>query len=104
MKSILVIQDGGRPNGNTVQLVDAFINGVRYAGHKVEIVSLLRTEVKGCVGCNACRYGKPCIQKEALFIERFYCIAEEGKNPPLGRYEKYPLLGNLGLSRAIMGS
>lgn len=23
------------------------------------------------------------------FIERFYCIAEEDKNPPLGRYERY---------------
>lgn len=25
------------------------------------------------------------------FIERFYCIAEEDLNPPLGRYEKYPV-------------
>ena len=25
------------------------------------------------------------------FIERFYCIAEEDKAPPLGRYEKYPV-------------
>ena len=25
------------------------------------------------------------------FIERFYCIAEEDPNPPLGRYEKYPI-------------
>jgi len=25
------------------------------------------------------------------FIERFYCIAEEDPNPPLGRYEKYPV-------------
>lgn len=23
------------------------------------------------------------------FIERFYCIAEEDPNPPLGRYERY---------------
>ena len=28
-------------------------------------------------------------QLKAL-IERFYCIAEEDPNPPLGRYEKYP--------------
>jgi hypothetical protein len=28
--------------------------------------------------------------KLKAFIERFYCIAEEDKNPPLGRYEKYP--------------
>ena len=71
--------------------------------------------------CNACRYGKPCVQKDSFndivpkikaadcivfasplyfwtvssrikaFIERFYCIAEEDSNPPLGRYERYPV-------------
>lgn len=29
--------------------------------------------------------------KIKAFIERFYCIAEEDPNPPLGRYEKYPI-------------
>ena len=29
--------------------------------------------------------------KLKAFIERFYCIAEEDANPPLGRYEKYPV-------------
>lgn len=73
------------------------------------------------MGCNACQYGKPCIQKDGFselvpkvkaadlivfaslllfrtisaklkaFIERFYCITEEDENPPLGRYEKYPV-------------
>ncbi|MDE7230782.1 MAG: flavodoxin family protein [Oscillospiraceae bacterium] len=120
MKKILIIQGGGRPNGNTARLVDAFSKGAEDAGHKVEIISLARNEVKGCLGCNACRYGKPCVQKDCFndivpkimeadllvlasplyfwtissrlkaFIERFYCIAEEDENPPLGRYEKYP--------------
>lgn len=121
MKKILVIQGGGRPKGNTAQLVDSFIKGVEEAGHSVERISLLKNEVKGCLGCNACRYGKPCIQKDAFndmipqiessdciafasplyfwtissrikaFIERFYCIAKEDPNPPLGRYESYPV-------------
>lgn len=121
MKKILVIQGGGRPNGNTAQLVDSFIKGAEDAGHSVDKISLLKNEVKGCLGCNACRYGKPCVQKDAFndmipkiksadcivfasplyfwtissrikaFIERFYCIAEEDPNPPLGRYEKYPV-------------
>lgn len=120
MKKILIIQGGGRPNGNTDQLVKAFARGAVEAGHEVEIVSLLKNEIKGCLGCNACRYGKPCVQRDSFnelvpklkaadllvfasplyfwtvssrikaFIERFYCIAEEDKNPPLGRYEKYP--------------
>lgn len=87
----------------------------------MELISLIKNEVKGCLGCNACRYGKPCIQKDSFndlipkikkadcivfasplyfwtlssrikaFIERFYCIAEEDPAPPLGRYEKYPV-------------
>ena len=121
MKNILVIQGGGRVNCNTSQLVDAFIRGAKEAGNSVEKISLNKTEVKGCIGCNACRYGKPCVQKDGFnelvpkiksadllvfaspllfwtlsskikaFIERFYCIAEEDANPPLGRYEKYPI-------------
>lgn len=121
MKKILVVIGGGRPNGNTNQLVDSFIKGAAEVGHEVEKVSLNKVEVKGCIGCNACRYGKPCIQKDDFnelvpkiksadcivfaspllfwtlsskikaFIERFYCIAEEDGNPPYGRYEKYPI-------------
>lgn len=121
MKKILVILGGGRANGNTNQLVDAFIHGARDAGHEVEEISLLKTQVQGCLGCNACRYGKPCIQKDDFnalvpkikeadllvfaspllfwtissklkaFIERFYCLAQEDAHPPYGRYEKYPV-------------
>ena len=121
MKRILIIKGGGRPNGNTAQLIDSFAKGAEEVGHSVEIISLIKNEVKGCLGCNACRYGKPCVQKDSFnemvskikaadclvfasplyfwtisarikaFIERFYCIAEEDPNPPLGRYEKYPI-------------
>ncbi len=121
MKNILIIQGGGRPKGNTAQLVTSFEKGAADAGNSVETISLLKNEVNGCLGCNACRYGKPCIQNDCFnelvpkiknadlivfasplyfwtissrikaFIERFYCIAEEDNNPPLGRYEKYPV-------------
>lgn len=121
MKNILVIQGGGRAKGNTTRLVEEFTRGAQEVGHQIEVVSLLKQEVKGCLGCNACRYGKPCIQQDCFnqlvpkirtadlivfasplyfwtissktkaFIERFYCIAEEDSNPLLGRYEKYPV-------------
>ena len=121
MKKILIVQGGGRSKGNTAQLADAFRKGAEDAGHSVETVSLLKKEVKGCIGCNACRYGKPCIQKDSFnemvpmikeadllvfasplyfwtissrikaFLERFYCLEQEDPNPPLGRYEKYPV-------------
>ena len=118
---ILILNGSPRPKGNTAQLIDSFKRGAEEAGHSVEVISLLRHEVKGCLGCNACRYGKPCVQKDSFndlvpkikeadllvfasplyfwtlssrikaFIERFYCIAEEDPDPPLGRYEKYPV-------------
>ena len=121
MKNILVIQGGGRPKGNTTQLIDSFVKGVADTGNTVEVISLMKNEVRGCLGCNACRYGKPCVQKDAFnelvpkikaadclvfasplyfwtvsarikaFIERFYCIAEEDPAPLFGRYEKYPV-------------
>lgn len=121
MKNILIIQGGGRAKGNTAQLIASFARGAADAGHTVETISLLQHEVNGCLGCNACRYGKPCVQKDSFneivpkiknadllvfasplyfwtvssrikaFIERFYCIAEEDSNPPFGRYEKYPV-------------
>ncbi len=121
MKNILIIQGGGRAKGNTAQLINAFVTGAKEVGHSAEVISLIKNEVKGCLGCNACRYGKPCIQKDAFneivpkiknadcivfasplyfwtvssrikaFIERFYCIAEKDSNPPVGRYEKYPI-------------
>lgn len=121
MKKILVIVGGGRANGNTNQLVDSFIMGAKKVGHYVEKISLMKTQVNGCLGCNACRYGKPCIQKDGFnelvpkikeadlivfaspmyywtissklkaFIERFYSLGEEDTNIPLGRFEKYPV-------------
>lgn len=121
MKRILIVLGGGRANGNTAQLVNAFMKGAKEAGHHVELIVLNKLKVNGCIGCNSCRYGKPCIQKDDFnsiipkikesnllilasplyfwtisskikaFIERFYCIAEEDSNPPFGRYEKYPV-------------
>lgn len=121
MKNILIIQGGGRSHGNTSQLISSFMTGAEESGHSVERISLIKNEVKGCLGCNACRYGKPCIQKDSFnnlvpkikhadcivfasplyfwtlssrikaFIERLYCIAEEDPDPPLGRYERYPI-------------
>lgn len=120
MKDILIVVGGGRPSGNTAQLADAFAQGAKSAGHHVETISLLKTEVKGCTGCNACRHGRACVQKDGFqelipkikkadllvfasplyfwtfsarlkaFVERFYCLAENDPTPPFGRYEQYP--------------
>ena len=44
-KHILLIQGGGRPNGNTAHLVRHFVRGPEDAGHSVEVISLLKQEV-----------------------------------------------------------
>lgn len=119
-KNVLIIQGGGRVHGNTSKLVNSFVQGLEKAGHAVEIVSLNTYKVNGCLGCNMCRYQKPCVQKDDFskiagkiewadcltfasplyfwtissklkaLIERFYSIAKQDTNPPFGRYEKYP--------------
>ncbi|MBM6684694.1 flavodoxin family protein [Faecalicatena contorta] len=106
---------------NGAQLVNSFVKGAQEKGHSVEVISLVKNEIKPCLGCNACRYEKPCVQKDSFnelvpkikeadclvfasplyfwsmsarikaFIERFYCIAIKDDNPPFGRHEKYPI-------------
>lgn len=101
-------------------MIEAFKRGSIEAGNEVEVINLVQNEVKGCLGCNMCRYNKECVQKDSFssiaekikdcdcivfasplyfwaissrlkaFIERFYSLAIEDKNPPLGRYELYP--------------
>ncbi len=67
MKHILVISGGGRPNGNTEQLTASFIKGAEEAGHQVKKVSLLKVQVNGCIGCNACRHnGRGCVQRDGF--------------------------------------
>lgn len=67
MKNILIVTCG-RPLGNTAHLAAAFSKGAAEAGHQVETVSLLKTKVEGCLGCNACKQstkrGMPCVQKD----------------------------------------
>ncbi len=122
MKNILIVSGGDRQGGNTAQLADAFARGACDAGHSVEQVSLLKTEVKGCLGCNACKRGAPCVQRDGFadilplfercdllvlasplyywtissrlkaFIERLYSVAAPDPGPPLGRYERYPAI------------
>ncbi len=66
MKDILVIQGGGRPKGNTAQLIDSFVKGSPL-------------------------YFWTLSSRLKAFIERLYCIAQEDAAPLFGRYEKYPV-------------
>lgn len=119
MKNILVVVGAGLKRGNTDRLADAFVKGAKENGHEVAKVFLGDKAVNGCFGCNACRWNKPCVQKDGMaelyplyercdtvvlasplyfwtisarvkaFLERLYATASEDPNPPLGRYEKH---------------
>jgi len=120
MRNILVIVGSARKKGNTDVLADAFIKGAEDAGHRVIKFHLGEVQVNGCLGCDACRFEKPCVQPDDMqdiyrtlaecdtvvmasplyywtisarlkaFLERLYAIPKVDNNPPLGRYEKYP--------------
>lgn len=120
MKEILVIVASGKKNGNTDKLANAFIDGAKEAGHRVNKAFLGEMQIGGCNGCNACKITHACAQKDDMsalyplieradgvvlasplyfwtisarlkaFIERLYAISQEDDAPPLGRYERYP--------------
>lgn len=120
MKNILVIVGSGFKKGNTDRIADSFIKGAEEAGYQVTKVFLGGKTINGCNGCDACLYGKPCVQKDDMqqiyplfaacdtivlasplyfwtisarlkaFLERLYATAQEDPNPPKGRYLYYP--------------
>ena len=50
-------------------MADEFIRGAEESGHEVYRFDSARTDVKHCLGCNACGMGtKPCIHKDD-FVE-----------------------------------
>ncbi|MDL2234054.1 flavodoxin family protein [Ruminococcaceae bacterium OttesenSCG-928-L11] len=119
MKDILIVVGSGIKGGNTDLLAEAFAKGATEAGHTIHKVFLGDKTVNGCRGCNACKFGKPCVQKDDMaaiyplyeqcdmvvlasplyywmitaqtkaFLERLYATSTEDNNPPKGRYEKY---------------
>ena len=83
LKRIIVILGGGRSNGNTVQLAEAFMKGATEAGHQAELVPKIKTA--DLIVFASPLYFWTISSKIKAFIERFYCIAEKDENPPLGR-------------------
>ena len=75
MKKILVIQGGGRPHGNTAQLVESFVRGAEDAGNSVEVISLNKYEVKGLPVWEAV-YSEGQLQRDCAENQgcRLYCF------------------------------
>ena len=69
----------GSPNrkGSTSLLVDAFVKGATEAGHECEMIDVCHAEVKPCIGCVACGYEGPCVQKDDTQMIREKLLASD---------------------------
>ena len=56
----------GSPNrkGSTNILVEEFKLGAEKAGNTVEVIDICHTNIHPCIGCVACGYEGPCVQKD----------------------------------------
>lgn len=70
---ILIVLGSGVETSNTKKLSEAFADGAKEQGHKVEIVFLKGLEVNDCRGCGACqRNGHNCVINDdmtALYLK-----------------------------------
>lgn len=66
---ILVLKSSGNVHGNTNTLVDELIRGARENGHEIEELDLVRSNLNGCTGCNACGMNGNCVQQDDMTNE-----------------------------------
>ena len=60
-KQVFVISTSPRKGGNSDALADAFLQGAREAGHRVEKVSLSDKTIEFCKGCLTCVKTQRCV-------------------------------------------
>ena len=62
----------GSPNrkGSTNILVEEFTRGAEESGHFVEVIDVCHADIHPCIGCVACDYEGPCVQKDDVEMIR----------------------------------
>ncbi len=66
-KKVLVISSSPRRNGNSDILCDEFIRGAQESGHHTEKLRLQEKNIKGCLGCEACKKNDlVCVHKDDM--------------------------------------
>ena len=76
---ILVLNGSPRTDGNTVAMVNAFVEGASENGHKITVVDVCRKKIAGCLACEYCHTkgsGK-CIQQDDM--QGIYPVLEEAE-------------------------
>ena len=69
----------GSPNrkGSTNILVEEFKRGAEEAGHMVEVIDVCHADIHPCIGCVACGYEGPCVQKDDVEMIRHKLLASD---------------------------
>lgn len=74
---ILVLNGSPRVKGNTKQMIDAFREGAKSAGHQVDVVDVCRKQIAGCLACEYChaKGNGECVQKDDM--QEVYSLLKE---------------------------
>ena len=61
---IIILQGSPNKNGSTGFLVEEFTKGAKNSGHSVRRFDVSGMNINPCIGCVACGYEGPCVQKD----------------------------------------
>ncbi len=61
---IVILQGSPNRKGSTNILVEEFTKGAEESGHQVKRFDLSTMKINPCIGCVACGYEGPCVQKD----------------------------------------
>ena len=76
---ILILNGSPRPDGNTVAMIDAFLEGTKDNGHEITVVSVCQKKIAGCLACEYCHTkgnGK-CVQQDDM--QEVYPLLDEAE-------------------------
>lgn len=79
---ILVLNGSPRPNGNTAAMAAAFAKGARENGHQVDVISVCRKKIAGCLACEYCHkkdsgHERQCVQQDDM--QEIYPLLDEAE-------------------------
>lgn len=63
---ILVIESSPHRKGSSALLASEFIRGAEEAGHKTAVFDAGHSDIRPCLGCNACGMAGECVQKDDM--------------------------------------
>ena len=61
---IIILMGSPNKSGSTSILVNEFTKGAEESNHAVEVIDVCHANIRPCIGCVACGYEGPCVQKD----------------------------------------